>query len=59
MLAEAEEEDSRVRNGGGSPHVRKMPASIKPTALASKYGVDVPSEGYFLCPYCFTSLNFA
>lgn len=45
MLAEAEEEDSRARNGGGSPHVRKMAPNIKPSASASKYGVDVGSEG--------------
>lgn len=46
MLAEAEEEDSRIRNGGGSPHVRKMQSTnIKPSAIASKYGIDVVSDG--------------
>jgi hypothetical protein len=41
MLAEAEDEDHRVRNGDGPSEVRNYP---KPSALASKYGVDAMGE---------------
>jgi hypothetical protein len=58
MLAEAEEEDSRARNGGGSPHARKTVSHVKPSALASKYGVDAGSDGKFhFCVFEYSSLK--